>query len=835
MRRPASRTLPLLALLATLLVATPGAPGASARPAGQTLRSPAIGVSVKGKPFSLVFRQPRGRITLAQDRGIGSGPGGSLGFQTTDGWFHATNATSLRSDRNSISAILATTDPGGRRIALRVGAPHGGVVAVSARVLGETRDVLQTGIGFRATRDERYLGFGERSDQLDRRGTTTEDYVGEGPYQQSDYPIVTNIVPPWSIHNRGDASYFPMPWLLSTRGYGVLLGNSETSYFRLGTDRADTWSVEAASPRLSFRVFAGPRPADLVRRLTRFTGRQPKPTAPWLLGPWFQTGQPNVVPDEQAWADILRKGDAPVSVAETQMRYLPCGAIEGNDDYERKRARRWHAKGFAQLTYVQEKVCSDYSPVYQQGLAADAFLKHPDGSVYNFKAFVGDHNPPSVDIGQIDFSARGAERFYDSILRRIVADSHDGWMEDFGESIPPDAVAANGMTGKRLHNLYPVLYHRAGWRFAKRQRKPIVRFVRSGWTGVQSYAQIVWGGDPTTSWGFDGLRSAVTEGLSMGLSGVGIWGSDVGGYFTLPGAPQLTPELLIRWIQFGSVSGAMRTKGTGQAIPAYARPQIWEPEILPYWRRYAKLRTQLYPYLAAAVRAYRRTGMPMMRQLSLVFPRDRRAAAQDDEFMFGPDLLAAPVLDPSQTKRTLYLPGGRWVNFWDSVTYGEKRGTFTLRRARVLRGGRQITVDAPLTELPLFIRPGALVAMVSPDIDTLAPYGHAKGLVHLRDRRRRMNLLLLPRGTSRRSFGYGEALRSSERGAGWHLRIHGSARRTYSVEASLATLRRPFKPCRVSVDGRPLRGSAWSFDPSTGVLRARVTARDAAVAVLPCR
>ncbi len=132
----------------------------------------------------------------------------------------------------------------------------------------------------------------------------------------------------------------------------------------------------------------------------------------------------------------------------------------------------------------------------------------------------------------------------------------------------------------------------------------MVRFQRSGWTGAAPCAQVVWGGDPTTAWGFDGLRSAVTQALNMGLSGVSVWGSDIGGFFAI-GDNSLTPELLTRWVQFGAVSGVMRNQANGVAMPSKARPQPIDPDQIGNWRRYSKLRTQLYPYLVAAQRAYR--------------------------------------------------------------------------------------------------------------------------------------------------------------------------------------------------------------------------------------
>jgi alpha-glucosidase (family GH31 glycosyl hydrolase) len=191
----------------------------------------------------------------------------------------------------------------------------------------------------------------------------------------------------------------------------------------------------------------------------------------------------------------------------------------------------------------------------------------------------------------------------------------------------------------------------------------------------------------------------------MGLSGISTWGSDIGGFFALF-QNELTPELLARWVQVGAVSGVMRTEADGIAVPDKARPQVWDADQIDNWRRYAKLHTQLYPYLVAADDEYQRTGLPLMRQLSLVYPGDATAAGRDDEFMFGPDLLAAPVVEPGATQRSLYLPQGRWVDMWRTLRYRESDGALRMQRATVLRGPGDVTVPAPLDELPLLARAG---------------------------------------------------------------------------------------------------------------------------------
>ncbi len=823
MRRPLGFVRPF-ALTAGLLVAASAAPATAS---SATVTSGSVSAQVDTTPWRFTLRR-EGKALLRQAGSRGSGATGALGFRSRGRWWRATNVLSSNTRSAVFTALVATTDPAGRRLDVRLEPDGRGAVRLRAAVVGgPVADVDAVGIAFAAPAGERHLGFGERSNAVDQRGRTIENYVGEGPYEAGDYPIVASSIPPWGIRRRTDASYFPMPWLLSTRGYGVLADNTEESSFRLGSDRRDAWSVEVLAKELRLRFIAARTPAGVVRGLTARIGRQPPPVAPWMLGPWFQTGHDDKEAAEGDYIRLLRRGDAPVSAVETHMRYMPCGNDRGNEASERNRTAGFHRNGLAALTYLREAVCASYQPIFSEGVAGRLFLKRTDGTPYTYRAFVGGR---VTDIGQIDFGAPGADAYHARLLGRAVANGYDGWMEDYGEYTPPDAVSSNGLDGLRFHNLYPVLYHRSGQRFADRQRRPIARFTRSGWTGVHRYTPIVWGGDPSTTFGFDGLESSVKQALSVGLSGIGVWASDVGGFFTFTG-DKLTRELLHRWIQFGAVSGVMRTKGEGIGLPASERPQIWEAETRPLWRRYAKLRTQLYPYIAGAAADYRRTGMPLMRHLALVAPADRRATGREDQFMFGPDLLAAPVLREGQRSRNVYLPSGRWVDLWRSVRYDRLRGGLRLRRARVLRGRRSVRLPAPLDELPLLARAGTLLPLLAPDVDTLADYGRGGGAVRLRDRAGRMRLLAFPRGSSSARMGLRGRLSSVEGRRRWRLSLRGERRRRYELQASLRTLRRPFVPMAVAVNGRRVARRTWRYDRRTGALVLRFSARRATVRV----
>jgi alpha-glucosidase (family GH31 glycosyl hydrolase) len=673
-----------------------------------------------------------------------------------------------------------------------------------------------------------------------------ENYVSDGPYQAEEYPVINLFTPIWGLRDgHPESTYFPVPWLLSTAGYGVLADDPRTSYFRLRADDPNAWSVEidalptdelgapsaAITGPVGFRFFAGPKPADALRRFTEATGRQPKPAAPWLLGPWYQADD-----EEQVEVARLQDTDAPLSALQTYTHYLPCGDQRGREAAEAERIRAAHNAGIAVTTYFNPMICTDYQPAYDQAAAAGQLTLNRDGVPYQYR--YGADIDEDFRVSQFDFFTRAGREGYASLLDQAVRDGYDGWMEDFGEYTPLDSVSAPGagdLPGYYAHNEYVTRYHCAAYDAIKNQQRAVIRFQRSGWTGAAPCAQVVWGGDPTTGWDFDGLRSVVTQALSAGASGIGIYGSDIGGFFAL-GSNALSPELLTRWVQLGAASVVMRTQANGVAVPAKDRPQVIDPDQLANWRRYAKLHTQLYPYLTAALRTYRRSGLPPMRHLALAYPKDGSAVARDDEFLLGPDLLVAPVLEAGATERSVYLPKGRWIDLWRSVDYREGGGGLAVTGAEELRGKREVTVPAPLDELPLLARAGAILPLLPPRVDTLADdYGKGvRGLDTLAESRKRMRLLAFPRGDSRARFNEGEKLRSTEFAGEWRLAINGTRKRTYNLQASLESMRHPFLPCAVERDGRRLAAKRWSYDRRDGLLEARFRGRDPVLTVTAC-
>ena len=731
------------ALVAGVLVTARGA--AAAAPAATVVRTGPLVATVTYEPFALKITQHGAPVLQTTSRGRGA-----LAFAIATGvaaqtptigygvfaaepvvWVRATRAE----PRPDGSLLVHTTDPT-HSFRVRVSAPSEGVIAFDATPTNKA-GVRMTGTSFVNDAQQRFLGFGERSDSVDQTGRTVEQWNEEGPFSGGVARPATDPLlgkqwqgpPPV-----GPASNFTMPWAVSSRGYGFLLDSTWLNRFDLTSP--SRWRVETLQPALHWRVYAGPQPTDVLRRVTSdpLVGRQPQP-AQWFFGPWYQPhGNDEYL--MKAWRTPRKHGgfEAPVTVAQTYTHYLPCGAQAGDraTGAEKQRTASYHDLGYKVTTYVNSFVCSNHPDgAYQYGDAHGYFVKTQAGTTYPIP-YISYRKASSAVV---DFTAPGATRWWQSLISEALTNGYDGWMEDFGEYVPPYAQLADGRSGIAAHNDYCTQYHRASTELTLPKRgSDFAQFVRCGYTGTGPNARIVWGGDPSTDDSqADGLPAAVSEGLSMGLSGVGYWGSDIGGFHSMFTSTQTTPELLTRWVEVGAFSGIMRTEADGYALPVQdslsRRAQVWDPSVLPVWRAMTRLRTQLFPYIWDAAQEYQRTGTPIMRDLALAYPdadvawrrgEPTAVAAAAYEYLFGPDLLVAPVVTEGTTARDVWLPPGKWVNFWDATTYDDATGAYDAAPGQtVIEGGRVVHVAAPLHRVPLFVKAGTCLRLLPPDVQTL--------------------------------------------------------------------------------------------------------------------
>ncbi|HOZ47912.1 MAG TPA: glycoside hydrolase family 31 protein [Candidatus Hydrogenedentes bacterium] len=642
-------------------------------------------------------------------------------------WIQSRAATDYHVLDDRVCFSVETYRPSRGPLLFVVGPFYDSAVRLAASVPASDGARQRVAFAFAAPEDEHYAGFGERFNRIDQRGRRLECWAEEGSIEpgwlrrfRPDWP------PEYAFPGGEDASYAPVPFFLSSRGYGLLADVAEPSHFDMAASRNDLWRVEVEADALSVVVFAGPTPADALRQYTERTGRIQVPPA-WMLAPWnmlggYRQGGPIEV------ARLFREQDIPSSVAPDWLAILPVPGYRGHEDAVRAQNAALNELGFRTLCYIQPRVdrerCAD---LWNEGRAQGHFVRNADGQPYVQDVFVNLVHRNTYTISQVDYTHEGADAWWHRQLRMLVDLGFDGTMYDFGEYVPPDALFADGRSGHYWHNPYNLIYLRSGYRFFRELdddpndgvAPDFVYFHRSGYAGSQQWAWAMWGGDPEADWSrSDGLPAQVCAGMNVGLSGIPIWGSDTGGFHAVL-VPPPTSELVKRWIEFSTFCGLMRDMNN-EELRGVRRVRIFdEPELMDIARRYQKLRTQLVPYLMNAAHEARNTGLPIMRAAFLNIPGDDRCWEIDREFMCGGDLYVAPVVEEGARQRTLYLPQGLWAPLWPHSEYDPGGGGLRLGSG-LLEGGRVVTVDAPIEVIPVFVRWGAVIPVADPRVDTWA-------------------------------------------------------------------------------------------------------------------
>jgi alpha-D-xyloside xylohydrolase len=282
----------------------------------------------------------------------------------------------------------------------------------------------------------------------------------------------------------------------------------------------------------------------------------------------------------------------------------------------------------------------------------------------------------------IDFTNPEAVAWFRDTHRRLLAQGVDTFKTDFAEEVPADARFHNGLTGAEMHNPYPLMFQREVFEAIRGHHGRAVIWARSGAPGSQRYP-IHWSGDPECT--FVDLANNLRGGLASAMSGFAHWSQDIGGFWGDP-----SPQLYIRWAQCGFLSALSRIHG------ATARdPWLFGDEALRIFRRYARFRSRLVPYVYSHAWDAAETGIPVMRPMVMEFPDDPAAYAFDLQYCLGRELLVSPVVRADDWVTT-YLPRGRWMDWWSGVV---QDGPTVLRR------------QVPLEEIPLYLRENSLMVL----------------------------------------------------------------------------------------------------------------------------
>ncbi|HEY3822731.1 MAG TPA: TIM-barrel domain-containing protein [Polyangiaceae bacterium] len=565
--------------------------------------------------------------------------------------------------------------------------------------------------GFGCTATDQFAGFGAQTWGVDARGETIPVWVeeeGVGKDLTTDDPTGA-----WFLVGRRHSAYMPLPEFLSSRGYVAVADTVAKSTFALCSEESDVARMELELP-VKVHLFFGPDPHDALSRATAHFGRPRVPPA-FAFAPWNDAifGSENV----RRVAAKLRDVGAPSSVIWTEDwrggSWGACGVSPGmncytlDEEWEVDRtlypdfeevADYLHGGGFKWLVYFNSFVEQD-SKAWPETAPNGYLIQSTPGTPYTFTD--AKFKPASM----VDLTNPAAAAWAAGKMSAAIALGADGWMGDYGEWLPTDAVLAAGL-GLDQHDAYPVL-----WQKAQRQALDAaiaadgverLSFVRSGWLGTPQLADVFWAGDQRTDFEVDdGLPIVLPIGIGVGLSGVSTFGSDVAGYQSATN-PTSTKELFFRWTELGAWSPVMRTHHGTEPDLEWS----WESDddSTAQWVRYAKLHMSLAPTLRGLAQAAHDTGISIWRPLAVEFPGDAPSWPVADEVMLGPGVLVAPVQAAGATSRSVYLPPGTWFPWSGGAS---------------VQGGATVTAQAPVTEIPVYALAGTLVSTYPDGVETL--------------------------------------------------------------------------------------------------------------------
>jgi alpha-glucosidase len=668
-RQPAARTV--------AVTADPLAPGIEPKHSGQLYA-----------PLSFLV----GSQTIAQYDG-GTWAGNLLSGSRSGVQYAARRVISGRRRGSGVDLTISTNDPSGRKLEMQIQPQGNDLMRVSVSAHPSTGVALMSD-SFTSSTDEAFYGFGGVHDSLDQHGRALASFV-----EEENIPHIGTSGPSSILYPNGPtATFYPQPQFISSHGYGFLLDQPQLSWFRLDSDRPDAWSVAARASTLTYLATTG-TPRQAVATLTALTGRQPAPPQ-WALGPMLDRLVRNGTETESNYESLLHQ-----DIANIDRYHLPLTGyrIEGwgfrNADNDgiilynpRLETFALQSKIVAELKVRHIHPLAYLRPFITPGSAADRAgltVRGADGGTFTTTGTLHQH------IALLDFSNPAAVRWWKVEVAKVLNLGFDGFMADFGEEVLDGARFANGQTGVAMHNGYTILY-------AKATREAIEAYARthphrrlwfynrSGYSGTPGSTAYEGGnvpGDEATDWSqASGLASLSEDMLGRAVGGAYGYSTDIGGYYDYT-TPPTTKELFLRWSEWAALSPIFRLHGAGRT--GTHTPWSFDPQTVRVYNALSLLHEKAAPLILRLWREADRTGLPPTRPLWLEFPDDRQAAAQQQEWTLGDNVLVAPVVTQGATSRRVYFPRGCWRD----------------PETRLLEHGPAYhRVAAPLTRLPYFLR-----------------------------------------------------------------------------------------------------------------------------------
>lgn len=482
---------------------------------------------------------------------------------------------------------------------------------------------------FTLTADEMIFGCGESATGLNKAGQKVNLFVTDPQGPETDQ------------------MYKPIPFFMSNRGYGMFMHTSVPVTCDFGATYIGLNKMFMGDENLDLFVFFG-EPKDILDEYTDLVGKPGMPPL-WSFGTWMSRITYFSEKEGYDVAANIRKNKYPCDVIHFDTGWFD---VDWQCDYKfsenrfqnpQQMLKDLRSQGFHvclwQLPYFTPK-----NRYFSELIEKDMYVKNGNGEL------------PYEDV-VLDFSNPETVKWYQDKLAGLLNIGVSAIKVDFGEAAPLNGIYASGKSGWYEHNLYPVRYDMAVSEITKKLHNENIMWARAAWAGSQRYP-LHWGGDAATT--NTGLLGTLRAGLSFGLSGFSFWSHDMGGFV------KSTPEdLYCRWIPFGFLTSHTRAHG---APPT--EPWLYDSKrVQDVFRKSAEMKYRLMPYVYAQAKECTEKGLPMLRALFVEFPDDPGAWKVDDEYLFGSQILVAPLLEFGMTGRTVYLPEGKWIDYQTEKVY----------------------------------------------------------------------------------------------------------------------------------------------------------------------
>jgi alpha-glucosidase len=558
------------------------------------------------------------------------------------------------------------------------------------KFLENTHKFNRLWIRLKAEKDEHIYGCGEQFSDFDLRGKnyplwTSEQGVGRN---KNTY---TTFLADSQDQAGGDyyTTFFPQPTFVSTRRYYCHVDNSAYMDFDFSHETFHELQIWDMPEKIIFEE--GETYIDLVEKLTALLGRQPE------LPEWVYSG---------VWIGIQGGTEVALSKLDNALeKGLKVSGIWAQDwegirmtSFGKRLMWNWlwdeklypglkleikklKERGIRFLGYINPYVAIEGS-LFKEASENGYLAKNKDGEDYlvEFGEFYA---------GVVDFTIPKACTWYKEVIKtEMIEFGLSGWMADFGEYLPTDVVLNNGVSAEIMHNQWPAIWAKINREAIEEAGKlsDVTFFMRAGGTGSQKYSTMMWAGDQNVDWSLDdGLASVIPAALSLGMTGCGLHHSDIGGYTTLFGMKR-TKELFMRWAEMAAFTPVMRTHEGNRPEDNWQFDS--DDETLYHFAKMSMIYTTLAPYTKDLVKENSKMGIPVQRPLFMHYEHDEKAYSVKYEYLYGKDILVAPVYEPSKTKWNVYLPEDKWVHLWTGKEYG----------------GGEIEVEVPAGRLAVFYR-----------------------------------------------------------------------------------------------------------------------------------